>query len=72
MADTAYDLAVEGREEYLGATEKGFIDYLVCEGHTEFPEWFLHALLQANDRDMINLLKDRFWNDYLDGLDEPR
>ena len=70
MADTAYDFAVEGREEYLGATDKGFCEYVIFECETQIPEWYLRTIFEHKDNDLIELLRDRFCNDYLNSLEE--
>ena len=64
--DTDVDHIKQSREEFLGANEEEFLEYLKGEGVTVFFAW---GTYRATKRRAIDALRDMFWAEYLDSLE---
>ena len=64
--DTEQDFVKQSREEFLGATEQGFLEYLREQGVVVLFDQFIYRSVR---RRTIDALRDQFWPEYLDGLE---
>ena len=64
--DVESDFVNPSREEFLGATEQGFLEYLREQGVVVLFDQFIYRSVR---RRTIDALRDQFWPEYLDGLE---
>ena len=64
--DVESDFVNPSREEFLGATEQGFLEYLREQGVVVLFDQFIYRSVR---RRTMDALRDQFWPEYLDGLE---
>ena len=66
--DTIEECARDAAIELFGLTEEAFFQWLKFTGKSDLPDWFLHTCIVMNDRKILNPLKEKFWDEFVEEI----
>lgn len=69
--DTESDFLLD-MEKLDGINEENFFKWLKFAGLAEAPSWFLDNVWVMQDRRIIDLLKEKYWNEFTEVSHEKR
>ena len=55
-------------EDYLGLTEESFLLWGLFTGKSDMPDWLLRTCIALNDRNVLDPLKEMFWDEYVEEM----
>lgn len=63
--DTFKDIVPEAKD-YYDISDEEFFQWLISEGKTDTPEWFLKSVIGLNDQRVIKILKEKYWDEFME------